>query len=112
MFMANHELPPVLIILRRMIDLLPGRFRRRRKLGPWQVLMIHLFALAADNRPRLKDLLTSLEQHLCPTWLSGAPSASAVSRAKKKLSAEQVRACFATAAAAAEAAQRKSRAWD
>jgi len=111
--MAHPQLPAVLSILDRIIAVLPDRFVRRRKLGPWQVLMLHLLSLMDGNRPRLEVLLQRFAEHFTShLWYASAPRPSSLSRARAKLSGETIRACFADAVAAATAAQAKSRSWD
>lgn len=110
--MSHLEPSSVIAVLRTITDLLPHRFQRRRKLGPWQVLMLHLLALANDNRPGMKRLLERfVEQFQDRLDYDKPPTSGALSRARGKLTVDELKACIAQASDAASAARAKSASW-
>lgn len=110
--MSPPRPPSVLVVLRLLLELLPDRFARRRKLGPRQLLVLLLLSLVNDNRPGFRALLQQFDEHFAdPMWDSVATS-GALARAREKLAPEALRECLRTVVDGATAAQAKSRAWD
>ena len=102
----------VVAVLRTITHLLPHRFQRRRKLGPWQILMLHLLSLANDNRPGMKRLLERfVDQFRDDLLYDEPPSSGALSRARGKLTLDELKACITQAGEAASAAREKSSHW-
>lgn len=110
--MSPHRPLSILAVLRVLLESLPDRFERRRKLGPRQLLVLLLLSLANDNRPGFRQLLQRFDEHFAdPLWDTVATS-GALSRARAKLEPALLLDCLATVLDAATAAQAKSRAWD